>query len=111
MEKFLNSSMTPFDGVATRIFNQGVDANGKGLLYRNIFDCFYKTFKVEGIHGFYKGFYPNYLRYNLKNHIYIIYTNYFIIFFYRMAPHHLLNLTFWEQFKKWKIEYENSPLK
>lgn len=35
--------MTPFDVVATRVFNQGVDKNGKGLLYKNIFDCFLKT--------------------------------------------------------------------
>lgn len=55
--------MTPFDTVATRLFNQGVDpVSGKGLMYRNIFDCFYKTFKVEGIHGLYKGFGPNYFR-------------------------------------------------
>lgn len=76
--------MTPFDVVATRMFNQGVDSNGKGLLYKNIFDCFLKTFRYEGLKGLYKGFVPNYCR---------------------TAPHSILNLTFWEQFKKWKNLY------
>lgn len=96
--------MTPFDVVATRLFNQGtfdntktqkkdfnyffyiagVDQNGKGLLYRNIFDCFVKTFKIEGMRGLYKGFVANY---------------------YRCAPHTILNLTFWDLFKKWKDIY------
>lgn len=58
----------------------GVDSNGKGLLYKNIIDCFVKTFRAEGFKGFYKGFIPNY---------------------WRIAPHTILNLTFWEQLKKW----------
>lgn len=62
----------------------GVDQNGKGLLYRNIFDCFVKTFKIEGMRGLYKGFVANY---------------------YRCAPHTILNLTFWDLFKKWKDIY------
>lgn len=74
--------MTPFDVVATRLFNQGLDQKGRGLLYNNIFDCFYKTYKAEGMRGLYKGFVPNY---------------------WRAAPHTILNLTFWEQFKKWKV--------
>lgn len=103
---FLVVGMTPFDVVATRLFNQGmflvasnftlldfikekqifsgVDKNGKGLLYKNIFDCFIKTFKVEGMRGLYKGFIANY---------------------WRAAPHTVLNLTFWDQFKKWKDIY------
>lgn len=76
--------MTPFDVVATRVFNQGVDKNGKGLLYKNIFDCFLKTFRHEGLKGLYKGFVPNYCR---------------------TAPHSILNLTFWEQFKKLRNTY------
>lgn len=94
--------MTPFDVVATRMFNQGrnifsfnnnfikhilfkgVDKNGKGLLYKNIFDCFLKTFRHEGVKGLYKGFVPNYCR---------------------TAPHSILNLTFWEQFKKLRNTY------
>lgn len=76
--------MTPFDVVATRLFNQGLDKNGNGLLYKNIFDCFYKTVKIEGFRGLYKGFIANY---------------------WRAAPHTILNLTFWEQLKKWKVFY------
>lgn len=78
--------MSPFDVVATRLFNQGTDAKGKGLLYNNIFDCFIKTFKIEGLRGLYKGFVPNY---------------------WRVAPHTILNLTFWEQFKKIKEMYSS----
>lgn len=81
---FLVMGMTPFDVVATRMFNQGVDTNRKGLLYRNVFHCFLKTFRVEGIRGLYKGLMVNYCR---------------------QAPHTILNLTFWEQFKKLKRIY------
>lgn len=72
---------TPFDTVATRMFNQPVNSDGKGLTYKNVIDCFIKVSKTEGFwRGCYKGFGANYLR---------------------MAPQHLLNLTFWEIFKKW----------
>uniref|UniRef100_A0A182XLM7 Mitochondrial oxaloacetate transport protein n=1 Tax=Anopheles quadriannulatus TaxID=34691 RepID=A0A182XLM7_ANOQN len=70
--------MSPCDVVTTRMTNQAVSANGKGLLYTNIFDCFLKIYRSEGIHGYYKGFVPMYLR---------------------VAPHTMLNLTFWEFFK------------
>ncbi|XP_062539997.1 solute carrier family 25 member 35-like isoform X1 [Armigeres subalbatus] len=76
--------MSPFDVIATRLFNQGVDANGRGLLYRSVWDCFSKTLRAEGLHGLYKGFVPNY---------------------WRIAPHTILNLTFWDQFKSWKDLY------
>lgn len=79
--------MTPFDTAATRMFNQPLGNDGRGLLYRNVLDCFIKVAKTEGFwHGFYKGFGPNY---------------------FRMCPQHLLNLTFWEQFKKWNKEFQN----
>lgn len=77
-------SMTPFDVIATRLFNQGVDVNGKGLLYRNFVDGFVKTFRYEGVRGLYKGFVPMY---------------------WRIGPHTILNLTFWDQFKKLKDIY------
>ncbi|XP_052894738.1 solute carrier family 25 member 35-like [Anopheles moucheti] len=70
--------MSPCDVVTTRMTNQAVSASGKGLLYSNIFDCFLKIYRSEGIHGYYKGFVPMYLR---------------------VAPHTMLNLTFWEFFK------------
>lgn len=61
-----------------------MDSNGKGLLYRNIFDCFSKTYRIEGFGGLYKGFAANYCR---------------------CAPHTMLNLTFWDLFKKMKNFY------
>uniref|UniRef100_A0A182JTN9 Mitochondrial oxaloacetate transport protein n=1 Tax=Anopheles christyi TaxID=43041 RepID=A0A182JTN9_9DIPT len=83
---FTSVLMSPCDVVTTRMTNQAVSANGKGLLYTNIFDCFLKIYRSEGIHGYYKGFVPMYLR---------------------VAPHTMLNLTFWEFFKglheQWKI--------
>jgi solute carrier family 25, member 34/35 len=78
--------MTPFDTAATRMFNQPVSVEGKGLLYKSVLDCFIKVTKTEGfLHGFYKGFGANY---------------------FRMCPQHLLNLTFWEQFKKWNRDFQ-----
>ncbi|KAL9694799.1 hypothetical protein quinque_014084 [Culex quinquefasciatus] len=62
----------------------GVDSRGRGLLYTSVWDCFSKTFRAEGLHGLYKGFVPNY---------------------WRIAPHTILNLTFWDQFKSWKDLY------
>lgn len=100
---FTAVAMTPFDTVATRMFNQGklrystpsvgnfisiipagVSPLGKGLLYKNVLDCFVKTLRVEGFWALYKGFSANYMR---------------------LAPHTILNLTFWEIFKKWKDLY------
>lgn len=78
--------MTPFDTAATRMFNQPTE-NGKGMYYKNIFDVFVKVSKTEGFFaGFYKGFAPNY---------------------FRMAPQHLLNLTFWEKFKEMNQKFQN----
>lgn len=76
---FVAIGMTPFDVICTRLFNQGVDSHGKGLLYRNFFDCLIKTFRYEGVRGLYKGF---------------------VAIYWRVAPHTILNLTFWDQLKK-----------
>lgn len=81
---FCTLCMSPFDVISTRLFNQGIGKDGKGLLYNNIVDCFIKTVRVEGVKALYKGFGANY---------------------FRIAPHTILNLTFWEQFKKWKDLY------
>ncbi|XP_008553094.1 solute carrier family 25 member 35-like [Microplitis demolitor] len=54
--------MQPFDAVSIRIYNQGTDSSGKGLLYRNYFDAYYKIFKIEGLLGLYKGVFPTWLR-------------------------------------------------
>jgi len=47
--------MIPFDVMSTRLYNQGTDKNGRGVLYKNLADCFIKTFHKEGLWGFYKG--------------------------------------------------------
>jgi solute carrier family 25 protein 34/35 len=67
---------TPFDVVSTRMYNQGVDSNGRGLLYRGIVDCFVRMYKAEGIWGFYKGLGAS---------------------MFRLGPHTVLTLVFWHQ--------------
>lgn len=54
--------MTPPDTLATRIFNQPVDAHGKGIYYSGVFDCLSKTLKNEGFATLYRGFWPHYIR-------------------------------------------------
>lgn len=66
--------MNPFDVVATRIYNQKV-----GERYAGPIDCLKQTFKTEGISGFFKGWFPHYLR---------------------LGPHTILTFLFWEQFKQ-----------
>ncbi|MCL4127522.1 UNVERIFIED_CONTAM: hypothetical protein GTU68_019093 [Idotea baltica] len=67
--------MSPFDVVSTRIYNQALDANGKGVLYRGVFDCLLKSARTEGIRGLYKGWSAIYLR---------------------VGPHSFFNLIFWD---------------
>lgn len=71
-------AMTPFDVVATRIYNQKVDEHGRGLMYNSIFDVFKKVMKAEGLMGFYKGLGAHY---------------------FRIGPHTLLCLVFWDKLK------------
>ncbi|CAC5418828.1 SLC25A34_35 [Mytilus coruscus] len=71
--------MTPPDVICTRLYNQGVDANGKGLYYKNLLDCAFKILKKEGPWGFYKGWGPSFIR---------------------IAPHSVLSLMFWDQLRK-----------
>ncbi|KAF5368401.1 hypothetical protein D9758_002199 [Tetrapyrgos nigripes] len=51
--------MQPADTALTRMYNQPTIVNeaGKhvGALYKNPFDCLWKTFKTEGVRGWYKG--------------------------------------------------------
>lgn len=56
-------TMTPPDVLATRLYNQGVDANGKGLYYNGVIDCLIKVVKSEGVMSLYKGFWPHYVSY------------------------------------------------
>lgn len=54
-------TMTPPDVLATRLYNQGVDAGGKGLYYKGVVDCLIKVVKSEGPMALYKGFWPHYV--------------------------------------------------
>ncbi|XP_073943390.1 uncharacterized protein [Choristoneura fumiferana] len=71
-------TLTPMDVIMTRLYNQAVDANGRGLLYSGIMDCARKITKTEGLLAFYKGMGPSYLR---------------------QAPHTVLLLVFWDMLK------------
>ncbi|KAK9502162.1 hypothetical protein O3M35_012746 [Rhynocoris fuscipes] len=71
--------MGPLDVISTRLYNQGVDSKGKGLLYTSYYDCVKKMWLSEGIHGFYKGIVPCY---------------------FRIGPHTVLCFMFWDFFKK-----------
>ncbi|XP_043268957.1 solute carrier family 25 member 35-like [Venturia canescens] len=68
--------MQPFDVVATRLYNQGTDANGRGLLYRGVIDALIKIGRTEGVMGLYKGVFPTWIR---------------------IAPHTVLCLVFYDE--------------
>ena len=70
--------MTPLDVICTRLYNQKVDAQGRGVMYKGIFDCGSKILKSEGLKAFYKGLGPHYIR---------------------IGPHTLLSLVFWGKFR------------
>ena len=80
--------MTPFDVVSTRLYNQPVDAKGKGIIYRNVFDCFIKVLGSEGVWGFYKGWGAS---------------------LFRLGPHTVLSLSFWSVIRTYynKLKFEN----
>ncbi|XP_055607902.1 solute carrier family 25 member 35-like [Uranotaenia lowii] len=77
-------TMTPPDVVATRLYNQGVDNQGKGLYYKGVFDCTIKIYKTEGIADLYKGFWPHYMR---------------------IGPHSMLVLMFFDELKSMQKVY------
>ncbi|KAI9570310.1 mitochondrial carrier domain-containing protein [Boletus coccyginus] len=58
--------MQPADTAVTRLYNQPTIQlpNGRlqGTLYKNPIDCLWKTFKTEGIFGWYKGSTAHFLR-------------------------------------------------
>ncbi|XP_035423838.1 solute carrier family 25 member 34 [Cygnus olor] len=72
-------TMTPFDVVSTRLYNQPVDADGTGKLYRGFWDCFVQISSKEGLLGLYKGIGAVYLR---------------------LGPHTVLSLFFWDELRK-----------
>ncbi|XP_020822348.1 solute carrier family 25 member 35 isoform X1 [Phascolarctos cinereus] len=71
-------TMTPFDVVSTRLYNQPTDARGKGLMYRGLPDAVMQTIRTEGIWGMYKGMGASY---------------------FRLGPHTILSLFFWDQLR------------
>nr|XP_023021254.1 solute carrier family 25 member 35-like [Leptinotarsa decemlineata] len=70
--------MTPFDLIMVRNYNQPTDARGKGLMYTSYMNCVMKIYETEGLSAFYKGFGPMY---------------------FRLGPHTVLSLVFWDQLK------------
>ncbi|XP_069803601.1 solute carrier family 25 member 34 [Dendropsophus ebraccatus] len=79
-------AMTPFDVVSTRLYNQPVDSEGRGRLYRGFLDCFLKITHKEGILALYKGIVPAYVR---------------------LGPHTILSLLFWEELRKLTYYYQH----
>jgi solute carrier family 25 protein 34/35 len=83
-------AMQPADTALTRMYNQPTKqlSNGKfvGALYANPIDCLWKTFKTEGIRGWYKGTTAHFLR--IAPHTIITLTaNDLIVNLYKKARH------------------------
>ncbi|KAG6332540.1 hypothetical protein ID866_6551 [Astraeus odoratus] len=59
-------AMQPADTALTRVYNQPTvrlpDGRLQGTLYKNLVDCLWKTFKAEGLFGWYKGSTAHFLR-------------------------------------------------
>jgi len=75
---FMALAMAPFDLIATRFYNQGTDAKGKGLFYRSVVDCTVKIYQKEGLLAFYKGLTACY---------------------FRLGPYTMLVLVIWDRMK------------
>ncbi|XP_075376737.1 solute carrier family 25 member 34 isoform X3 [Mycteria americana] len=80
-------TMTPFDVVSTRLYNQPVDADGTGKLYRGFLDCILQISSKEGLLGLYKGIGAVYLR---------------------LGPHTVLSLFFWDELRK-MVQHQQPP--
>uniref|UniRef100_A0A8C8AV35 Solute carrier family 25 member 34 n=1 Tax=Otus sunia TaxID=257818 RepID=A0A8C8AV35_9STRI len=78
-------TMTPFDVVSTRLYNQPVDADG--TLYRGFLDCILQISSKEGLLGLYKGIGAVYLR---------------------LGPHTVLSLFFWDELRK-MVQHQQPP--
>ncbi|XP_017150379.1 solute carrier family 25 member 35-like [Drosophila miranda] len=81
----MSVAITPPDVITTRLYNQGVDVQGRGLLYKGWLDCVVKILRSEGVHGMYKGFWANYLR---------------------IAPHSTLVLLFFDELIALREKYD-----
>ncbi|RXW22660.1 hypothetical protein EST38_g3158 [Candolleomyces aberdarensis] len=82
--------MQPADTALTRVYNQptvvGPDGRSRGALYKNPIDCLWKTFKAEGVRGWYKGSTAHFMR--IAPHTIITLTaNDIIINFYKKAKY------------------------
>ncbi|KAJ8412174.1 hypothetical protein AAFF_G00144410 [Aldrovandia affinis] len=77
-------TMTPFDVISTRLYNQPVDKLRRGLLYRGFLDCLLKVCQTEGPLGLYKGMGP---------------------VFFRLAPHTMLSMLFWDLMRQRAFKY------
>eukprot|EP00743_Colponemidia_sp_Colp-15_P008773 GILK01009567.1.p1 GENE.GILK01009567.1~~GILK01009567.1.p1 ORF type:complete len:540 (+),score=74.80 GILK01009567.1:82-1701(+) len=75
--------MNPVDVLRTRVYNQPVDANGNGLLYKSGLDCLRKVLSTEGFSALYKGFASSYMR---------------------LGPHFTLTFVFLEQMRRLRME-------
>ncbi|XP_019330253.1 PREDICTED: solute carrier family 25 member 34 [Aptenodytes forsteri] len=80
-------TMAPFDVVSTRLYNQPVDADGTGKLYRGFLDCILQISSKEGLLGLYKGIGAVYLR---------------------LGPHTVLSLFFWDELRK-MVQHQQPP--
>ncbi|WVQ86165.1 hypothetical protein IAT38_008333 [Cryptococcus sp. DSM 104549] len=83
-------AMQPADTALTRMYNQNtvkdpITGKVRGALYTNPFDCLWKTFRAEGLAGWYKGTTAHFLR---------------------ITPHTICTLVFNElimaQYQKWR---------
>ncbi|KAF6209774.1 hypothetical protein GE061_015524 [Apolygus lucorum] len=82
-------TMGPLDLISTRLYNQGFDKNGRGLLYTSYMDCVRKMWRTEGFAGFYKGIVPCYMR---------------------IGPHTVLCFVFWDQLKQLQKKYTSDEI-
>uniref|UniRef100_A0A3P9NDV6 Solute carrier family 25 member 34 n=1 Tax=Poecilia reticulata TaxID=8081 RepID=A0A3P9NDV6_POERE len=76
-------TMTPFDVISTRLYNQPVDEFRKGRLYLGFTDCLLKVCQAEGLLGLYKGMGPVFLR---------------------LAPHTVLSMLFWDLMRQQAVK-------
>ncbi|XP_051980045.1 solute carrier family 25 member 34-like [Xyrauchen texanus] len=79
-------TMTPFDVISTRLYNQPVDEFKRGRLYCGFVDCLMKVCGTEGIVGLYKGMTP---------------------VFVRLAPHTVLSMLLWDVMRQRALVYKH----
>lgn len=78
----MSITITPPDTIVTRLYNQGLDKNGKGIYYKGVVDCCFKIIEKEGVFALYKGFWAQYLR---------------------MGPHATLVLLFFDEINRFRL--------